>query len=137
MVRVARLAFAGAAWIVFAALIVQVFLAGVGLFVTGDDSFALHRGLGYLLSLVPILVLVLAFAARAPRGIVWFAAGLAIAAFVQSILPVLRDSLPYIAALHPVNALLIVGLSWNVAARATALLRAPAPPPAQAAAGSI
>src|SRR6266571_3553470 len=136
MVSVARLAFAGAAWIVFAALIVQVFLAGVGLFVTGDDSFAPHRVLGYLLSLVPILVLLLAFAARAPRGIVWFAAGLAVAAFVQSILPGLRDSMPLIAALHPVNALLIVWLSWTVAGRATALVRASMPAPAQSPAGN-
>jgi hypothetical protein len=137
MVRFARLAFAGAAWIVIAALIVQVFLAGVGLFVTSDDSFALHREVGFLLSLIPILVLALAFAARAPRGTVWFAAALAVAAFVQSILPSLRDSLPLIAALHPVNAVLIVGLSWTVAGRATGLARAAMPMSAQSTSGTM
>lgn len=136
MVRVARLVFAGAAWILFAALILQVFLAGVGLFVSGDDSFALHRDVGYLLSLAPILVLGLAFAARASRRTAWFAGGLAVLAFVQSVLPSLRDGLPLVAALHPVNALAVVWLSWQVADRATALLRAPMATPAGSPAGS-
>jgi mercuric ion transport protein len=136
MVRVARLVFAGAAWILFAALILQVFLAGVGLFVSGDDSFALHRVVGYLLSLAPILVLGLAFAARAPRATAWFAGGLAVLAFVQSALPSLRDGLPLVAALHPVNALAVVWLSWQVAGRATSLVRAPMATPAGSPAGS-
>ncbi|TMB82716.1 MAG: hypothetical protein E6J39_08130 [Chloroflexi bacterium] len=123
MLGAARLMFAGAAWILFAALIVQVFLAGVGLFVTTPDSFGLHRGLGYILSLAPILIVLLALGARAPRRTIWLTVGLAVAAFVQSVLPELRSSLPLVAALHPVNALLIVWLSWQVARRTVVMVR--------------
>jgi bacteriorhodopsin len=126
MVRVARLIFAGAAWILFAALIVQVFLAGVGLFVSEVDSFAAHRNLGWILHLSPILVLLLAWAARAPRGTILMAVGLLVVMLFQPFLPGLRDSLPLVAALHPVNALAIVAFSWEVARRATVLAREPA-----------
>lgn len=135
MVRAARLVFAGAGWILFAALILQVFLAGVGLFVSGD-SFAAHRDLGWILHLSPILVLLLAWAARAPRGTILMAVGLLVVMLFQPFLPGLRDSLPLVAALHPVNALAIVAFSWEVARRATVLAREPARFSAEAAGSS-
>jgi hypothetical protein len=119
MVGVARLVFAGAAWILFAALIVQVFLAGVGMFVSGADSFAAHRNVGWILHLSPILVLLLGWAARAPRATIWMGVGLVVTVLIQPFLPGLRTTLPLVAALHPVNALAIVWFSWEVARRAT------------------
>ena len=65
MLRPQRIAFAIVAVSFLALIVVQVFLAGIGVFVRDVDSFSYHRGLGYLLPLGPIVVLLLALAARA------------------------------------------------------------------------
>jgi hypothetical protein len=49
-----------------------------------------------------------------------------VAAFVQSVLPSLRDAAWWLAALHPVNAMLVFGLSVLVARRAVTMARMPA-----------
>ena len=49
---------------------------------------------------------------------------------VQPFLPGARGSAPYIAALHPVNAVFIVLVNLELAKRATALVRLPIAPPA-------
>jgi hypothetical protein len=53
---------------------------------------------------------------------------LLVLAFLQPTLAYAREDAPYIAALHPVNALAIAGLSLWIALRATALARAAAHP---------
>jgi hypothetical protein len=103
-------------------VVVQVFLAGVGLF--GAGNLDGHRGLGYLLSLAPILVVLAGWAARAGGRSMLMAGGLVVVAFVQGLLPSLRDAAPLVAALHPVNALLLFGLAILVARRAVAFARA-------------
>ncbi|MBA2266254.1 MAG: hypothetical protein H0W17_07680 [Chloroflexi bacterium] len=102
-------------------VVVQVFLAGVGLFGAGD--MAGHVDFGYLLSVVPLLPLLLAWPARAGRRTVTLCAALLVATQVQTFLPLLRDDAPLVAALHPVNALLVFGLGLMVARRGLALAR--------------
>lgn len=121
--RIARPIFAGLAWLLVAMVVVQVFWAGMALFAGGD--FAIHRDFGYLLSVIPVLVLVAAWPARAGRGTLLFVAALFVVTFVQTILPVLRTDLPIVAALHPPTALLIFWMALMVARRATALARIP------------
>ncbi len=123
MTRYARLAFAGLAWLFVAAIVIQVFLIGLGLF--GDVSFrAVHRDFGYSwVGLAALALLVSGLLAR-PGG---RTAGLVVAVFllyiVQTLLPSARDGYPAIAALHPVNALLLFGLALYVARSAMALAR--------------
>jgi hypothetical protein len=119
----ARPALAGLGWLFVALVIVQVFWAGSALFAGGD--FALHRDFGYMVSLVPLLILVAALPARAGRRMLGLAGLLFVVTLVQTILPILRDDAPFLAALHPVNALLVFWLGLAVARRATALARAP------------
>lgn len=118
-----RYLFAAAAVLFLAGVIVQVYLIGAMLFAGG--SVENHRNLGYLLSLAPVIPLLLAWPARAGQRTVLLCAALLVAAFIQSILPGLRDSVSWIAALHPVNALLVFWLSVLVARRAVALVRVP------------
>jgi len=94
-------------------VVVQVFLAGVGLFGAGD--MAGHVDFGYLLSGVPLLLLLLAWPARAGGRTAALCAGLLLATQVQTFLPLLRDDAPLVAALHPVNALVVFGLGLMVA----------------------
>jgi hypothetical protein len=118
-----RVLLAGAAWLFLAGVVVQVFLAGAGLFEVSD--FAAHAGLGWSLSLVPILVFVLAVAARADRPTILLTIVLAVATIVQPELAAVRHSVPVVAALHPVNALVLAWVGWIVARRSTALARGP------------
>jgi Family of unknown function (DUF6220) len=129
--QVQRAIFAIAAWAFLALVVVQVFLAGVGLF--GAGSISLHREFGYTVAFVPVLVLIAAAVARAGARLIGLVAGLTLITFVQTTLPYFKEDFPYIAALHPVNALAIAGIGLVVALRATALARAPRPSEAAAA----
>jgi Family of unknown function (DUF6220) len=121
--QIARVTFAAVSWLFIALVALQVFFAGLGLF--GATDMALHRDFGYLVPLVALLVLIAALAARAGARTSWLAGGLLAITFIQTSLPYFRDGLPFVAALHPVNALLIFWLGLVIARRATALYRAP------------
>jgi Family of unknown function (DUF6220) len=122
MVRGARYAYAVLAWAFVAGVVVQVFFIGLGLF-AGSENLALHVSLGWILHLVPILILVAAAVARAGRQQLLMAAALAVTVFIVPILVSLRDSAPVLAALHPVGALLSFWLAILVARNAAQLLR--------------
>lgn len=122
MIRVARYAYLVAAWAFLAGVVVQVFFIGLGLF-AGSENLELHVTLGWILHLIPILMLGLAALARAGRTRILQAAALAVTVFVVPILVILRDDLPVAAALHPVGALLAFWLSIIVARGATSLTR--------------
>jgi hypothetical protein len=120
-----RVAFAIVAWLFVAAIVVQVFLAGVGLFVLGFDTFSYHRALGWLLHLAPIVLILFAWGAHPGRTTMWLCAAILVLVGIQPFLPAMRGDLPFIAALHPVNALTIFGLGLVVAFKSTALARSP------------
>ena len=122
MVRGARYAYAVLAWAFVAGVVVQVFFIGLGLF-AGSENLAFHVGLGWILHLVPILILVAAAVARAGRQQILLAAALAVTVFIVPILVSLRESAPVAAALHPVGALFAFWLAILVARGATQLLR--------------
>jgi hypothetical protein len=54
-------------------------------------------------------------------------AGLLVLTFVQTLLPLARDGMPWISALHPLTAFVVLGLGIMVARRAVALARSDAP----------
>ena len=126
-----RAVFAVISWVFLAMVVVQFFFAGVGLFGAGDMTT--HVGFGYLVVLVPLLVLIAAALARAGGRLIGLAALLLLLTFLQPTLAYAREDAPYIAALHPVNALAIAGLALVIALRATALARSahPADPAAE------
>lgn len=119
--QIARLGFAALAWLYVALVAVQVFLAGAGVF--GATDFELHVGVGYLAAFIgPIILLAVAVVARGGR-LIGLTGLLLLLGVVQSILPSLRADAPYLAALHPVNALLIAWLALTIAREATVLAR--------------
>jgi hypothetical protein len=110
----------------FLGVIVQFFLVGYGLFAmkhggntTIDNAKSLdaHRNFGFILSdLGAILLLVLALLAwPKPRGMLLRWILLAVLAFVQSILATEGFKHWGIGIFHPVNALLLFGLSGYLA----------------------
>lgn len=120
----ARALFVVIAWVFLALAIVQVFLAGLGVFV-GPQEFAQHRQFGYIIGLLPLVMLVLALIARLPRPM-WAGSLLLIGLFaLQSILVAFRSTTPAVSALHPLNGFLILFVAQALARRS----RRYAPPP--------
>ncbi len=104
--RIARLIHLVASWMLVLGLLVQVFLAGMGVF-DGPSSFATHRDVGYTLTALPFLLVITALVGGYGRGPA-IVAGVMFGQFIlQSVLVLSRDSMPAIAALHPVNGFLI------------------------------
>jgi hypothetical protein len=128
-VRAWRVVFAATTTLYLVGVVVQVVLAGAGLFELSDWSA--HTNLGWGLGSAPILLLVLAFPARLERRTVWLTLGMAVAALLQPELAVARSSAPVVAALHPVNALFLFWLAWLVARRAVEHVRSPGRDPSQ------
>lgn len=102
------------------AIVVQVFLAGAALAnLGGSGNFATHIDFGYTGIGIAALALVLtALTARRPRREVGIALALLVLYVVQTALPSFRSSAPWVAALHPVNALFLFALAAWYARRA-------------------
>lgn len=125
MVSGARYLFLAMVWIYVAGILFQVFLAGIGLFGAAKD-FEPHIGLGWILHLVPILLLIVAAVARVGSRLLWWTGALLVVQFVQPILATLRDDVPLLAAFHPVLALVIFWLALTIGVKAWRLVREPA-----------
>jgi uncharacterized protein DUF6220 len=121
VIRGSRIAYAVLAWAFVAAIVLQVFFIGLGLFV-GPENLELHRNFGWILHLAPLPILVAAALARAGRTRILQAAGLVVVIFFVPILAAVRADLPYAAAFHPVGALLAFWLGIVIARDATGLV---------------
>jgi len=124
------------AWAFVAGVVLQVFLAGLGVF-ESSSNFGTHAGWGFLLGLLTIPLGVLG-GIGAGRRQAMYALGLFGLIAVQSVLIAMRDQAPTIAALHPVNGFLILFVSIAMAreawrARAGSLAPAPALRPVEGA----
>jgi hypothetical protein len=112
----------------FVALVLQVFFAGLGIFgalediAAGaideegwDDELELHAGFGHILWLVSILIFLISLGARLGRNRVLLTLALPVLIFVQILLAAAGEDAPVVGALHPVNALVILGLAGYLA----------------------
>ena len=111
---------AAAAAIFVVAILVQVFLAGLAIAnLGGSGTFSTHIEFGYTwIGLAALALLVTAIAARRPRRDIGIALALLVLYVVQTVLPSFRASTPWVAALHPVNALFLFALAAWYARRA-------------------
>ena len=117
---------AASLWVV--AIIVQVFLAGQAIAnLGGSGDFSTHVDVGYTIGIVQLAVLILAFAARLPRRDTLISAGILILYVVQTLLPLAKSASPLIAALHPLNAMILFTVSVWYARHAWRAASAPAP----------
>ena len=118
-------ALAVVAWLFAACIVVQVFLAGLGVF-DGPQRFETHRDFGYLFGWLTLVMVIIAAVGRLGRVLV----GLSLLALVQfalqSVFILFREDLPAIAALHPVNGVLLLVVAITIGRRAWAGRRAAA-----------
>lgn len=111
---------AAAAILFVATIVVQVVLAGLAIAnLGGSGDFSEHAQFGYEgVGLAALVLLVTALVARRPRRDVGISVGLFVLFFIQTTLPHLKDSTPMIAALHPLNAMVLFVLALWYARRA-------------------
>ena len=109
-------AFPVIAWAYLAALMVQVFFAGMFVFV-GASNIELHRNMAHVIGLLTFLLIASAFVGRVPqKRLVFGVLGLLV---VQGMLVHINQwfGVSIIAALHPVNALVLTYASLTLAKR--------------------
>jgi hypothetical protein len=118
-----------------ACCLVQVFLAGLGVF---DDprSFLTHREFGYLLGWFTLAMLILALLGREPKRIVGLTVLVMIQFTLQSVFVAIRADYPAVAALHPVNGFLILAVGAVIARLSWQVRREPTPASATSAPGA-
>ncbi|HYZ11787.1 MAG TPA: hypothetical protein VE962_07810 [Actinomycetota bacterium] len=122
MRRFFRFTLLGFSWLFLAAIVVQVYFAGLMLF-GQEGGTELHENTGYILGTVAVLFVLLPALARAGGTTIVLGVVLAVITFFQPNLTLAREESPLIAALHPVNALLIVALAVFLIRRGTELVR--------------
>ena len=123
-----RGAFLGYRWALLVFLlagVAQIFLAGLGVFsvvdhgVAGDTAFAPHRILGFTISGLALLILVLALIARPGARAITGSVVLALLTnLMQSLFAGLADSQAVFGALHALDGLLILGIAGYLYAHA-------------------
>jgi hypothetical protein len=113
-----------------AAVVVQIFLAGLGIFGaipdegetvssdTWEDELEVHAGVGWFLFLGSLLLLIIILIAwTGPRSI-GATFGLALLTFIQQILGAAGQDAPGVGAFHPINGVLILALALFLTWRA-------------------
>jgi Family of unknown function (DUF6220) len=132
--------------LLFAAIVVQVGIAGYGAFEAIhkadkaavskkaiEDGFNAHAALGGLILVVMLALLVVAVAGRlGPVNVRW-AGGIVLLGILQYILGVTSTSVPVLGVLHGVNALALYAASALLAHRAWTTGRLPQQAPASGA----
>lgn len=106
------------AWLFSAGVVIQIFLAGLALFDSAarwDD----HSTFGMTIGILALPLLVLVPLARAGRQIIGMTVAMVILYILQVNLP--NIDVAYIAALHPLVAFALLGMSAQLGARLRAL----------------
>jgi Family of unknown function (DUF6220) len=117
----ARYIYIGLVWLFLVAITIQVLIAGLAIF--GDPrDIDLHRTLGYLLHLSPVLILIAAAVGRVGRTTLLWVGALVVVTLIQPLLPAVGSDNALVAALHPVLALVIFAIAARLAWASPALL---------------
>jgi mercuric ion transport protein len=118
-------ALAVVAWLFAACIVVQVFLAGMGVF-DGPERFETHRNFGYLFGWLTLVMVIIAAVGRLGRRLIALSVLALVQFFLQSVFILFREDQPAIAALHPVNGVLLLVVAIAIGRLALAGRRAAA-----------
>ena len=118
----ARKVFAVLAWSFVVAVAIQFLLAGLG--ILGGESLEPHRQWGFVaLHLIPVLMLIAAIVGRMGRTVIGMTIGVFVLVFLQPLFAASDLEPQWLRSLHVLNALLIAGLGYDLARRASSALR--------------
>jgi len=121
--RVPLVIYATFAVVFLLSVVVQVFLAGAGIFASAS-WLSSHGLLGQILPVIPLLMVILGLVGKLPRTINWLTVLLLVLVYIQPWFIYLSRSagIPLLSALHPVNALTIFALSLYLLYRTRLIL---------------
>ncbi|QKG84400.1 hypothetical protein GXN76_07850 [Kroppenstedtia pulmonis] len=119
-VRIFRIAFACLATIFAVCIIVQIFIAGLAVFVS-PVNWMRHRMFAHLFNALPLIMLILSFVGRLPRKISWKSFGLFVLMYTMYITANITVILPFAAAVHPLIAMLLFWVSISIVMKAWSL----------------
>jgi hypothetical protein len=125
-----RRLFLAVSWLFVAGLVGQVYLAGMGVF---GGNFENHVTWGYTVTWLPVLMFLFGLVGRVGRLDIGLSALLFAQGILQSIFVLQRETSPAIAALHPVNGVLMLVIGIYLGIDAWRLLRATGAEPSTAA----
>ncbi len=110
-------------WVFVLFVMIQVFLAGLSIFV-GPAGWPRHVEFGHFFGPLSLALLLLALVGRLPRCVLLLTVLLMLLYSLQYVFVEVppRIGLPELAALHPVNALLIFWLALSLALRSRSFL---------------
>lgn len=111
------------AWITLIGVALQFYWAGLALF-DSASAWELHISLGHTLGGPLILLLITGLVGRLGRRTIGLTVLLFALYVLQIMLPGLRGNAPLVAALHPINALAVLGMSGACVRDGRALLHA-------------
>ena len=106
-------------------LVVQVFLAGLGVF-DSPSAFMTHATFGFVIEWLTLVMLLIAAFGRLGRRLIGLTALTLCQLVLQSVFVAVRDTYPMVAALHPVNGFLILFLAIVLARDSWMMRTAPA-----------
>jgi uncharacterized protein DUF6220 len=121
--RLSRYAYAVVAWLFVVGILTQVFLVGLSL-LGRQPSWPIHIGLGHTLGLLALLLVALTYVGALPhpfKRLTWVVFALYI--LLADVVIFLRESVPVVAALHPVLAVTLFAITSSLALRAWRLVR--------------
>jgi hypothetical protein len=117
-----RRIYAGWLSLVAVLIVVQLYLAGYGVFAfSGLKAFDAHLVLGDVIGVAILISLGLAFAARVTRRMLMFNGALVVLMIIQFVLA--HTGVQVISALHIVNGVVIMGVSGFMTGQAWMLAR--------------
>ena len=121
MRRVARYIYVAVAWLALAGFLGTIYMAGMAVF-ANRSYWEIHKAFGYAVGYIVPITIVLGLLAWIPRRLTAWLATLLLFYMFHTTLPLLKQDLPGIAALHPVSAVVLVWIGLTHARRAGKLL---------------
>ena len=101
MRKIARYIYVGAAWLTLVSVIIPFFLAGMALFVH-NSYWTVHVDFGWGSELPIVLLIITGLVGWIPRRLTVWLVGMSAVHFVHTALPMLKGTLPMMAAIRPV-----------------------------------
>jgi hypothetical protein len=133
MSKIGRIVYAVLSSLFLVGILAQVYLVGLSI-LGGRPSWPAHIGLGHGLGILGLLMVVSAYLGRLPRPVkplTWLA--FVVYILLADVVIFMRDSVPLVAALHPVLAVVLFGLmaalvvrAWGAVRESTSAHEAPA-----------
>lgn len=118
--HITRVLFIIFAYLLALCILIQVFLAGLSIF-SSPTYWAFHKTFVVYFEFLPLLLMILALLGRTRHALVWFSLLLQAQIVLQYVFVYLPISV--VAALHPVNAVIMFWLTIYVARLAMRLLK--------------